>query len=639
MRCHAVTRLLATVVALIGVMPASGAVIVGDATDAGFTPRLVVTFKADPERPPQRPQDHVAQLARDVGIPLTYVRTMAIGAQVLTSSSVRSVADAEAVIAQLTLHPDVAYAERSRSVRAERIPNDPRFGEQFYLASGATTIDATTAWDLTVGSPATVVAVLDTGTTNHADLAGRVLPGYDFVSNAAESNDGPAKDSKGNYRDNDASDPGDWVSQSDQLGIFAGCLVQDSSWHGTSVMGVIAANADNGLWITGVDWNAKIVPVRVLGKCFGDDTDVADGLAWAGGVAVPAAPVNANPAHVINMSLGDPGPCSQYFQASVNAVLAHGITRAIVASAGNESSSGPHLPSSCTGVIAVGASTFSGRRASYSNYGPRVDISAPGGDGIAGSPYNFLTIINTGATVPVSDGAQYRAGTSFAAPLVSGVAALMLSVAPDLTATQVRDLLKASTKPFPASSNCTTLTCGAGLLDAPGAVRLAVAATGAASPVTIVEFYNAALDHYFITWVPAEIALLDAGTTLKGWTRTGKTFIGLQNAVSGTQPVCRIYIPPGKGDGHYFGRDKIECDGTMAKNPTFILEAPEFFFLYPTAAGNCATGTVPVYRVYSNRPDANHRYTIERAVRDQMVASGWLAEGDGPDIVVMCAPA
>src|SRR6185503_6134884 len=120
-----------------------------------------------------------------------------------------------------------------------------------------------------------------------------------------------------------------------------------------------------------------------------------------------------------------------------------------------------------------------------------------------------------------SDGAQYRAGTSFAAPLVSGVAALMLSVAPDLTATQVRDLLKASTKPFPASSNCTTLTCGAGLLDAPGAVRLAVAATGAASPVTIVEFYNAALDHYFITWVPAEIALLDAGTTLKGWTRTG----------------------------------------------------------------------------------------------------------------------
>ena len=170
-------------------------------------------------------------------------------------------------------------------------------------------------------------------------------------------------------------------------------------------------------------------------------------------------------------------------------------------------------------------------------------------------------------------------------------------------------------------------------------MRKALVTTGAAVPATVVEFYNAAFDHYFITWVSAEIALLDEGTTLKGWSRTGKTFKALVNAVGGASPVCRIYIPPGKGDGHFFGRDQTECDGTMAKNPTFLLEEPNFFFLYPTTAGNCAAGTVPVYRVYSNRADANHRYTIERAVRDQMVAKGWLAEGDGPDIVVMCAPA
>jgi Repeat of unknown function (DUF5648) len=103
--------------------------------------------------------------------------------------------------------------------------------------------------------------------------------------------------------------------------------------------------------------------------------------------------------------------------------------------------------------------------------------------------------------------------------------------------------------------------------------------------------------------------------------------------------VCRIYIPPGKGDGHYFGRDQKECDGTMAKNPSFILESSTFFYLYPTSAGTCAAGTIPVYRVYSNRADANHRYTTDRAVRDQMVAKGWLAEGDGADTVVMCAPA
>ena len=636
---HAIAHLLAAAIIAAGCLtPALGMVIAGDATDAGFTPRLVVKFRTVSDRSAQRPEDRVAQLAREAGIPLTYVRTMAIGAQVLTSSSVRSIADADAVVARLGQHADVEYAERSRPMRAQRIPNDPMFGDQFYLAPGATTIDATTAWDITVGSSSIVVAVLDTGSTDHADFAGRLLPGYDFVASFAASNDGTAKDSKGNYRDNDASDPGDWVTAAEQLGSFAGCLVQNSSWHGTSVIGTIAANGDNGIWTTGVDWRTKILPIRVLGKCFGDDTDIADAVAWAGGLAVPAAPANPTPAHVINLSLGDAGPCAKYFQDSVTAVLAHALTRAIVAAAGNDNSSGPHSPASCTGVIAVGATTAAGNRAGYSNYGARVDITAPGGNATSG-PFNILTLINTGATVPVADGSQFRAGTSFSTPLVSGVVSLMLAVAPELTAAQVRDLLKTSAKPFPAGSSCTTAICGAGILDASWAVRRALATTGAAVPVTIVEFYNAALDHYFLTWVPAEIVLLDAGTTLKGWTRTGKTWNALANAGGGTSPVCRIYIPPGKGDGHYFGRDKTECDGTMAKNPTFVLEEPNFFFLYPTNAGNCAAGTVPVYRVYSNRADANHRYTIERAVRDQMVDKGWLAEGDGPDIVVMCAPA
>ncbi len=112
----------------------------------------------------------------------------------------------------------------------------------------------------------------------------------------------------------------------------------------------------------------------------------------------------------------------------------------------------------------------------------------------------------------------------------------------------------------------------------------------------------------------------------------------MANGVAATVGVCRIYIPPGKGDGHYFGRDASECNSAMAKNPAFVLEAPAFFFLYPPMAGTCADGTVPVYRVFSNRADANHRYTVERAVREQMVAKGWLAEGDGDDAVVMCAP-
>ena len=154
---------------------------------------------------------------------------------------------------------------------------------------------------------------------------------------------------------------------------------------------------------------------------------------------------------------------------------------------------------------------------------------------------------------------------------------------------------------------------------------------------TSIEYYHAGLDHYFITWVAAEIANLDSGAT-RGWTRTGQSFKVFASTQSATSAVCRIYIPPGKGDGHFFGRDANECDGTMSKNPTFILESATFFYLYPPSLGNCAAGTVPVYRVFSNRADANHRYTTDRATRDQMVAKGWIAEGDGADIVVMCAP-
>lgn len=155
--------------------------------------------------------------------------------------------------------------------------------------------------------------------------------------------------------------------------------------------------------------------------------------------------------------------------------------------------------------------------------------------------------------------------------------------------------------------------------------------------VTVVEFYNPTHDHYFMTWVGTEIARLLNGDT-PGWVPTGLSFSAFPAERTGLSAVCRIYIPPGKGDGHYYGRDKAECDGTMAKNPSFVLESPNFIYLYPTTGGNCAQGQTPVYRVYSNRADVNHRYVTSRTERDAMVAKGWLAEGDGPDAVVMCAP-
>ena len=153
-----------------------------------------------------------------------------------------------------------------------------------------------------------------------------------------------------------------------------------------------------------------------------------------------------------------------------------------------------------------------------------------------------------------------------------------------------------------------------------------------------VEFYNASLDHYFLTHIANEIALLDAGVTIKGWVRTGQSFNVYTAGQAGSSPVCRFYIPPGKGDSHFYGRGTAECAATGAANPTFVNEDPQFFHVVLPAAGVCPAGTRSVYRVFSNRLDANHRYMVDRAVRDTMVGKGWLAEGDGPDLVVMCSP-
>jgi hypothetical protein len=165
-----------------------------------------------------------------------------------------------------------------------------------------------------------------------------------------------------------------------------------------------------------------------------------------------------------------------------------------------------------------------------------------------------------------------------------------------------------------------------------------VGATGAAQSVPLVEYYNASLDHFFITWVAEEIAKLDDGSVLKGWTRTGRAMRTLETAQAGTSPVCRFYIPPGLGDSHFFGRGTTECAATAQKNPTFVLEDSQFMQMFLPVQGVCPAGTRQVYRVFSNRPDANHRYLSDKLTREQMAGKGWLVEGDGPDQVVMCAP-
>jgi len=153
-----------------------------------------------------------------------------------------------------------------------------------------------------------------------------------------------------------------------------------------------------------------------------------------------------------------------------------------------------------------------------------------------------------------------------------------------------------------------------------------------------VEFYNAGLDHYFLSHIPKEISDLDTGVH-PGWARTGQSFRVFTASSAQTSPVCRFYIPPGKGDSHFYGRGTQECTETGQKNPTFVNEDPQFFFVILPVAGVCPSGTINVYRVFDNRTDANHRYMIDAAIRDTMVSQrNWIAEGDGPDRVVMCVP-
>jgi serine protease len=435
------------------------------------TQRLIVKFRspmpgAGVETESVRGAGRVSRLAADSGVALAYVRPMALGAHVVAFDHPVPLSEARAIARRLAGRAELEYVQPDHRMRAQFVPNDQYVSLQTYLRDDAAGISAFSAWDVATGSANIVVAVVDTGYRPHAAMAGRILPGYDFVSDPIVANDGDGRDA-------DASDPGDWITRTDLTSshTFDGCDIENSSWHGTSTAGIIAANSNDAVWTAGIDWAAKILPVRVLGKCFGDDSDIIDGIAWAAGLSVPGVPANPTPAQVINLSIGEPAECAPGYQQVIASALAHGITRAIVASAGNDGADvTTNTPANCPGVISVGATTSAGSRASYSNFG--ATISAPGGDTFG--RFDGIEILgNLGHSIPTTDGLDVGNGTSYAAPMVSGVISLMLSAAPGLSASQVRAVLTSSAKPFPPGSDCTTATCGAGIVDAYAAVQAA----------------------------------------------------------------------------------------------------------------------------------------------------------------------
>lgn len=407
---------------------------------------------------------------------LTHARRLGIGADVVSVSRRLSVAEARAAMKQLAAMPGVEYVEPDLRLTHRFTPDDTFYNNQWGYHSAVAGIQAPLAWDVATGAGITV-AVLDTGMTAHSDLAANVVAGYDFVSGAPYANDGGGRDA-------DASDPGDWITLAERNqvgGPFQGCTVTNSTWHGTHVAGTVAAVTNNAFGVAGTAFDAKVMPVRVLGKCGGSTSDIADAVTWASGGVVTGVPTltPAARAQVLNMSLGGTGSCSSTLQAALSGAIGRGAT--VVVSAGNSNlDAANQMPANCLGVVVVAATDSTGTKASFSNYGRTVTLSAPG--------VSILSTLNTGTTVPAAEAYAYYNGTSMAAPHVAGVVALMqsrrlaLALSP-MWVPAVKTALAATAMPLPGA--CTG-GCGAGIAQAPGAITEAANFNGAArvSPVT-----------------------------------------------------------------------------------------------------------------------------------------------------------
>lgn len=378
---------------------------------------------------------------------LVKLRRLAVGPQLLKADRALDQAEAEILMRKIAAEPDVLSVEVDQLLRPTLTPNDSRLSEQWAFGTDTAGINVRSAWDQASGD-GVVVAVIDTGITDHEDLNANILTGYDFISDTFVSRDN-------DERDDDPTDEGDWNSDSSE------CDVSDSSWHGTHVAGTIAAVTNNAIGVAGTAYNAKVIPVRVLGRCGGYTSDIADAIVWASGGTVSGVPDNANPAEVINLSLGGTGSCSSTYQNAIDGAVSRGTT--VVVAAGNSSTNvSSSVPANCSNVIAVAATTSSREKASYSNYGTGIDISAPGS--------GILSTLNTGTTTQESASYASYDGTSMAAPHVAGVVALLQSAAPTpLTPAEVETVIKNSA----ASFSCTQ-GCGSGLIDANAAVTAAV---------------------------------------------------------------------------------------------------------------------------------------------------------------------
>jgi len=554
---------------------------------------------------PQR----AAALGARVGLSLADGRILDEHTQVMKGVGMRS----EALATALAADPEVEWAvvDQKRYVQV-LLPavNDPLYPDnlsavaaangpasgQWYLrapgidASGrnvVSSINIEPAWAITHGSSSIVIGDVDTGITAHPDLDSKVLQGFDFIATPEVSNDGDG-------RDTNPTDAGDSVSAAENStkgGTFFGCnddgkgdpVLEPNTWHGTQTGGILGAATNNATGIAGTGYDTMIVPARALGKCGGYDSDIIAAAKWSGGIAVSGVPNNAHPARVVNMSLGGTGTCTQPYVDALTALRDKGVV--VVVAAGNDEGLPVGTPANCKPsttsadqstpvVVAVAALRHAGTKVGFSDIGPQVTISAPGGNCIntgASEPclYPIVTTTNSGVTTSgsatYSDGLNnVSLGTSFATPMVAGTVALMLSANPALDNRQVVRLLQKTARPFPTVSDtspqppvctapsasvkqdeciCTTTTCGAGMLDAGAAVTAAHALVAATPPTALTGSASASVavgSSVQVSGAPSTVGSTGGTLTYEWMVLNGATNVSLTNASSSTVTVTGV---------------------------------------------------------------------------------------------------
>ena len=415
---------------------------IADSRDA--ISRFIIRYASGSELRGSEQQSSIAVLeaAARAGHSAKYLRRLAVESDLFRLDRALTRDEAASFMRIMRMDPSVEYIEIDELLQPVLTPNDTRYNEQWHYFEAIGGINAPAAWDVSTGTGA-VVAVLDTGITNHPELNANVIAGYDMIADTAVSNDG-------NGRDSDPSDPGDWTTG--QCGAAS-----NSSWHGTHVAGTVAAVTNNASGVAGVAFNARIMPVRVLGTCGGYTSDIADGIIWASGGAVAGVPANTNPAEVINLSLGGSGPCDSTTQSAINGAVSRGTVLVIAAGNSNANVSGFN-PGNCANIVSVASTDRNGARSSFSNYGTLIDVSGPGS--------GILSTLNSGAQGPGAASYASYSGTSMAAPHVAGVVALM-QAASVKTPAQVEANLKSSARALPGACSG---GCGAGIVNARAAV-------------------------------------------------------------------------------------------------------------------------------------------------------------------------